>query len=52
MNDADSNGVLDTEQLSEASQAVTKAEQAKIAVDTKLAEITADGLVTQTKRQK
>ncbi|QKU18981.1 YSIRK-type signal peptide-containing protein [Staphylococcus cohnii] len=46
VNDADSNGVLDTEQLSEASQAVTKAEQAKIAVDTKLAEITADGLVT------
>ncbi|WP_207219718.1 GA-like domain-containing protein, partial [Staphylococcus aureus] len=31
---------------SEASQAVTKAEQAKIAVDMKLAEITADGLVT------
>ncbi|MGN7113946.1 GA-like domain-containing protein, partial [Staphylococcus ureilyticus] len=46
INDADSNGVLDTEQLSEASQAVTKAEQAKIAVDMKLAEITADGLVT------
>ncbi|WP_210123324.1 MULTISPECIES: YSIRK-type signal peptide-containing protein [unclassified Staphylococcus] len=46
VNDADSNGVLDTEQLSEASQAVTKAEQAKIAVDTKLTEITADGLVT------
>ncbi|PUZ32053.1 hypothetical protein BUY27_11785, partial [Staphylococcus cohnii] len=46
VNDADGNGVLDTDQLSEASQAVTKAEQAKIAVDTKLAEITADGLVT------
>ena len=30
----------------EASQAVTKAEQAKTAVDTKLSEITADGLVT------
>src|SRR5699024_4189019 len=46
INDADSNGVLDTEILSEASQAVTKAVQAKIAVDMKLAEITADGLVT------
>ena len=29
VNDADSNGVLDTDQLSEATQAVTKAEQAK-----------------------
>ena len=29
VNDADSNGVLDTEQLSEASQAVANAEQAK-----------------------
>ncbi|MGI2278172.1 GA-like domain-containing protein [Staphylococcus cohnii] len=46
VNDADSNGVLDTEQLSEADQAVTNAEQAKTAVDTKLTEITADGLVT------
>src|SRR5699024_4734325 len=46
VNDADSNGVLDTDQLSEAEQAVTSAEQAKTAVDTKLSEITADGLVT------
>ena len=46
VNDADSNGVLDTEQLSEASQAVANAEQAKTAVDTKLSEITSDGLVT------
>ncbi|MBZ8173282.1 YSIRK-type signal peptide-containing protein, partial [Staphylococcus cohnii] len=46
VNDADSNGVLDTEQLSEAAQAVASAEQAKTAVDTKLAEIIADGLVT------
>ncbi|MGI2287537.1 GA-like domain-containing protein, partial [Staphylococcus cohnii] len=46
VNDADSNGVLDTEQLSEADQAVSNAEQAKTAVDTKLTEITADGLVT------
>src|SRR5699024_3563769 len=44
--DADSNGVLDTDQLSEAEQVVTNAEQAKTAVDTKLAEITTDGLVT------
>ncbi|MFH4908296.1 GA-like domain-containing protein [Staphylococcus cohnii] len=46
INDADSNGVLDTDQLSEASQAAASAEQAKTAVDTKLTEITADGLVT------
>ena len=46
VNDADSNGVLDTEQLSEATQAVVNAEQTKAAVDTKLAEVTADGLVT------
>ncbi|WP_207215561.1 GA-like domain-containing protein, partial [Staphylococcus aureus] len=46
VNDADSNGVLDTEQLFEASQAVVNAEQAKTAVDTKLSDITADGLVT------
>ena len=46
INDADDNGVLDTEQLSEASQAVASAEQAKAAVDTKLSEITTDGLVT------
>ncbi|WP_204173814.1 hypothetical protein, partial [Staphylococcus sp. GDY8P51P] len=46
VNDADSNGVLDTDQLSEASQAVVNAEQAKTAVDNKLAEVTSDGLVT------
>src|SRR5699024_5883562 len=46
VNDADSNGVLDTDQLSEAEQAVANAEQAKTAVDTKVTEITADGLVT------
>ncbi|MEX5653357.1 hypothetical protein AB1J05_12740, partial [Staphylococcus cohnii species complex 1658] len=46
VNDADSNGVLDTDQLSEASQAIANAEQAKTAVDTKLSEITSDGLVT------
>ena len=42
----DGNGVLDTDQLSEASQAVVNAEQVKTAVDTKLAEVTSDGLVT------
>ncbi|WP_204173780.1 hypothetical protein, partial [Staphylococcus sp. GDY8P51P] len=36
VNDVDSNGVLDTEQLSEATQAVVNAEQTKAAVDTKL----------------
>src|SRR5699024_3069290 len=46
VNDGDSNGVLDTDQLSEASQAVVNAEQAKTVVDTKLAEVTSDGLVT------
>src|SRR5699024_8938202 len=46
VNDADSNGVLDIDQLSEAEQAVTNAEQAKTAVDTKLTEVTSDGLVT------
>src|SRR5699024_6105262 len=46
VNYADGNGVLDTDQLSEASQAVVNAEQAKTAVDNKLAEVTSDGLVT------
>src|SRR5699024_10951260 len=46
VNDADNNGVLDTEQLSEASQAVVNAEQAQTTVDNKLTEITSDGLVT------
>ncbi|MEX6344027.1 GA-like domain-containing protein [Staphylococcus ureilyticus] len=40
VNDADGNGVLDTDQLFEASQAVVNGEQAKTAVDTKLSEIT------------
>ena len=48
--DADSNGVLDTEQLSEAQQAIEAAEQAKQAVDNKLAEITADGLVNPSEK--
>src|SRR5699024_5223855 len=45
VNDQDSNGVLGTEQLSEAEQAIEAVEQAKIAADNKLSEITADGLV-------
>ncbi|WP_440867990.1 GA-like domain-containing protein, partial [Staphylococcus shinii] len=45
VNDQDSNGVLDTDQLSEAEQAIEAVEQAKSAVDNKLTEITSDGLV-------
>src|SRR5699024_1957610 len=45
VNDQDDNGVLDIEQLSEAEQAIEAAEQAKQAVDNKLCEITADGLI-------
>ena len=52
VNDADGNGVLDTDQLSEATQAVTNAEQAKTEVDTKLAEVTSDGLVTPDEKPK
>ncbi|MGW7908965.1 GA-like domain-containing protein, partial [Staphylococcus pseudoxylosus] len=50
VNDLDSNGVLDDEQLSEAQQAIEAAEQAKQAVDNKLTEITADGLVNPSER--
>ncbi|UBV34883.1 YSIRK-type signal peptide-containing protein [Staphylococcus xylosus] len=45
VNDKDSNGVLDTVQLSEADQAIGAAEEAKRAVDSKLTDITSDGLV-------
>ncbi|WP_440862832.1 GA-like domain-containing protein, partial [Staphylococcus shinii] len=45
VNDQDSNGVLDTEQLSKAAEAITAIEKAKKAIDNKLTEITADGLV-------
>ncbi|MGW8054955.1 GA-like domain-containing protein, partial [Staphylococcus shinii] len=45
VNDQDSNGVLDTEQLSEAEEAIAAVEQAKQAADNKLSEITSDGLV-------
>ncbi|MGW7908967.1 GA-like domain-containing protein, partial [Staphylococcus pseudoxylosus] len=50
VNDQDSNGVLDTEQLSEARRAIEAAEQAKTAVADKLAEITSDGLVNPSER--
>ncbi|MCY1039671.1 hypothetical protein OWI77_12855, partial [Staphylococcus nepalensis] len=45
VNDRDSNGVLDTEQLSEAEQAIEAVEQAKQAAANKLSEITSDNLV-------
>ncbi|RIN50892.1 hypothetical protein BU052_13540, partial [Staphylococcus simulans] len=50
VNDQDGNGVLDTEQLSEAEQAIEAVEKAKKAVDNKLAEITADGLVNPSEK--
>src|SRR5699024_10909283 len=45
VNDQDSNGVLDTEQLSEAEEAIEAVEEAKKVVDNKLTEITSDGLI-------
>ncbi|MBW3126915.1 hypothetical protein KRV43_13390, partial [Staphylococcus xylosus] len=45
VNDKDSNGILDTVQLTEAEQAIEAAEEAKQAVDSKLTEITRDGLI-------
>src|SRR5699024_5649620 len=45
VNDRDSNGVLDTEQLSEAAQAIEAVEQARQAADNELTKITADGLI-------
>ncbi|MEB8149086.1 hypothetical protein NGH48_13075, partial [Staphylococcus xylosus] len=45
VNDKDGNGVLDTVQLTEAEQAIEAVEEAKRAVDSKLTEITSDGLV-------
>ncbi|MDR5650471.1 GA-like domain-containing protein, partial [Staphylococcus nepalensis] len=50
VNDQDSNGVLDTEQLSEAEQAIARVEEAKKAVNNKLAEITSDGLVNPSEK--
>src|SRR5699024_5984091 len=50
VNDQDSNGVLDTEQLSEAEQAIEAVEEAKKGVDNKLTEITSDGLVNPSEK--
>ncbi|WP_426450297.1 GA-like domain-containing protein [Staphylococcus xylosus] len=50
VNDKDSNGVLDTVQLTEAQQAIEAAEEAKRAVDSKLTEITSDGLVNPSEK--
>ncbi|WP_436939912.1 GA-like domain-containing protein, partial [Staphylococcus xylosus] len=50
VNDRDSNGILDTVQLSEAGQAIEVAEEAKRAVDNKLTEITRDGLINPSEK--
>ncbi len=50
VNDRDSNGVLDTVQLTEAQEAIEAAEEAKQAVDSKLTEITRDGLVNPSEK--
>ncbi|MEC5302663.1 hypothetical protein MXM07_15215, partial [Staphylococcus shinii] len=50
VNDQDSNGVLDTDQLSEAEQAIVGVEEAKKAVDNKLSEVTSDGLVNPSEK--
>ncbi|MGW8028115.1 GA-like domain-containing protein, partial [Staphylococcus xylosus] len=50
VNDKDGNGVLDTVQLSEAEQAIETAEEDKRAVDSKLTEITSDGLVNPSEK--
>ncbi|MEB8151691.1 hypothetical protein NGH32_13485, partial [Staphylococcus xylosus] len=50
VNDKDSNGILDTVQLTEAEQAIESAEEAKQAVDNKLTEITSDGLVNPSEK--
>ncbi|WP_436938055.1 GA-like domain-containing protein, partial [Staphylococcus xylosus] len=50
VNDKDSNGVLDTVQLTEAQQAIEAAEEAKKAVDSKLTEITRDGLINPSEK--
>ncbi|RRR93156.1 hypothetical protein CWI05_00185, partial [Streptococcus pneumoniae] len=48
--DRDSNGVLDTVQLTEAEQAIEAVEEAKRAVDNKLTEITSDGLINPSEK--
>ncbi|WP_438827482.1 GA-like domain-containing protein, partial [Streptococcus pneumoniae] len=50
VNDRDSNGVLDTVQLTEAQEAIEAAEEAKRVVDSKLTEITRDGLINPSEK--
>src|SRR5699024_10023063 len=50
INDRDSNGVKDTEQLSEAEEEIATVEQAKQAVDNKLAEVTSDNLINPSEK--
>ncbi|MEB8062076.1 GA-like domain-containing protein, partial [Staphylococcus xylosus] len=50
VNDKDSNGILDTVQLTEAQKAIEAAEEAKRAVDNKLTEITSDGLINPSEK--
>src|SRR5699024_9884421 len=50
INDRDSNGVLDTDQLSEAEEAITAVEEAKKAAANKLSEITSDNLVNPSEK--
>ncbi|MEB7711105.1 hypothetical protein NGB28_13325, partial [Staphylococcus xylosus] len=50
VNDKDGNGILDTVQLTEAEQAIEAAEEAKQAVDSKLTEITSDGLINPSEK--
>ncbi|PTI60275.1 hypothetical protein BU110_14360, partial [Staphylococcus shinii] len=50
VNDQDGNGVLDTDQLSEAAQAIMAVEEAKKAAANKLSEITSDGLVNPSEK--
>ncbi|MEB5784513.1 GA-like domain-containing protein, partial [Staphylococcus pseudoxylosus] len=50
VNDQDSNGVIDTEQLSDAEQAIVLVEEAKRAVDKKLSEVTEDVLINPSEK--
>ncbi|WP_436939930.1 GA-like domain-containing protein, partial [Staphylococcus xylosus] len=50
VNDKDNNGVLDTVQLTEAEKAIEAVEEVKRAVDSKLTEITSDGLVNPSEK--
>src|SRR5699024_4873736 len=50
VNDQDSNGVLDTDQLSEAEQAITAVEEAKKATDNKISEDRSEDKVNQSEK--